>query len=161
RRCAVVCRNYHPDRTGMSDEAYLYRRELEDGTAKRVYVEPRKVDETRAAAADGRDLVLVDDAFSTWSLERDLDVVLLDARGPWGGGAVWPAGRLREPRRAVQRAQVVVVSRLAVGEDPAPYLAEARAYAPGASMAAGRHAVRDVVPWRPDQPPARSARVRV
>jgi len=160
-RCAVVCRNYRADRSGMSDEAYLYRQELEDGTTRRVFVGSRKVDQTAAAAAAGCELVLVDDGFSTWSLERDLDVVLLDARSLWGGGALLPAGRLREPRRALQRAHVVVVSRLAAGEDPAPYFEEVRAYAPAARLAAGRHAVREIVPWQRDQVPPATRRVRV
>jgi tetraacyldisaccharide 4'-kinase len=159
--CAVVCRNYRADRAGMSDEAYLYRQELEDGNTRRVYVGSRKVDQTAAAAAAGCELVLVDDGFSTWSLERDLDVVLLDARNLWGGGALLPAGRLREPRRALQRAQIVVVSRLARGEDPAPYFEEVRAYAPAACLAAGRHAVRDIVPWAPHQAAPATRRVRV
>lgn len=159
--CAVVCRNYRADRAGMSDEAYLYRQELEDGNTRRVYVGSRKVDQTAAAAAAGCELVLVDDGFSTWSLERDLDVVLLDARNLWGGGALLPAGRLREPRRALQRAQIVVVSRLARGEDPAPYFEEVRAYAPAACLAAGRHAVREIVPWALHQAAPVTRRVRV
>ncbi len=160
-RCAVVCRDYRPDSAGMSDEAYLYRQELADGAEERVFVGRRKVERAGAAAAAGFALVLVDDGFSTWSLERELDVVLLDARDLWGGGELLPAGRLREPRRALQRAAVVVVSRLAPGEDPAPLLAEVRAYAPAARLAAGRHALREVAPLFPSHPPPPTRRVRV
>ncbi len=160
-RCAVVCRDYRPDPAGMSDEAYLYRQELAGSGEDAVFVGPRKAERAAAAGKAGFALVLVDDGFSTWSLERDLDVVLLDARDLWGGGALLPSGRLREPRRALQRAEVVVVSRLAPGEDPAPLLAEVRAYAPAARLAAGRHALREVAPLFPAQLPPATRRVRV
>jgi len=160
-RCAVVCRDYHPDAAGMSDEAYLYRQELCGGGSEAVFVGRRKAERAAAAAAAGFALVLVDDGFSTWSLERDLDLVLLDARDLWGGGALLPAGRMREPRRALQRAEVVVISRLAPGEDPAPLLAEVRPYAPGAALATGRHALREVGPLFPAQAPTATRRVRV
>jgi len=160
-RCAVVCRNYRADRAGMSDEAYLYREALEGASGGRVFVGPSKRDLAAAAAAAGFATILVDDGFSTWSLERDLDVVLLDARDPWGGGALLPAGRLREPRRALQRAAVVIVTRLAPGEDPAPSLLAAAAAAPAALLAAGRHRVRDVVTLEGAPAPADGRRVRV
>jgi len=159
-RCAVACRDYRTDAAGWSDEGYLYRDALGDGTDGGVFV-GRKPDCAARAAAAGFELVLVDDGFSTWSLERDLDLVLLDARDPWGGGALLPAGRLREPRRALQRAEVVVVSRLAPGQDPAPLLAEAKEYAPAALHAAGRHAVRDVTPLESGAPATGTRRARV
>jgi tetraacyldisaccharide 4'-kinase len=158
-RCAVVCRDYRADSEGMSDEAYLYRELVGDGAT--VYVGRRKAERAAAAAAAGHPLVLVDDGFSTWSLERDLDLVLLDARDLWGGGALLPAGRLREPRRALQRAEAVVISRLAPGEDPARLLAEVREAAPAARLAAGRHAPRELAPVLPAHPPEPTRRVRV
>jgi tetraacyldisaccharide 4'-kinase len=99
----------------------------------------RKLAEARRAAAAGSTLVLVDDGFSHWALERDLDVVLLDRTDLWGGGRLLPAGRLREPLRALQRAQVIIVTRLEPGEDAAPLLAEVQRRAPAATLAAARH----------------------
>ncbi len=101
------CRRYRPGPQGEGDEERLFRAALGEG---RVYAGRRKRDLAAAAAADGVPLVLVDDGFSHWALDRDLDVVLLDALDPWGGGRLLPAGRLREPRRALQRAHVVVLS---------------------------------------------------
>lgn len=160
-QCAVVCRDYRADPTGMSDEAYLYREALEQDGATVVFVGRRKVERAAAAAAAGSTLTLVDDGFSTWSLERDLDLVLLDARNLWGGGALLPAGRLREPRRALQRAEVVVISRLAIRQDPAPLLAAARRVAPAALLAAGRHAPRAIEPLIAGGPVPPHCRVRV
>lgn len=138
RSAAVVARDYRRGPGGHGDEALLHARALGSG---RVFSGSSKVRCATAAAAAGHDLIVVDDGFSTWSLERDLDIVLLDAGDPWGGGALLPAGRLREPRRALQRAEVVVISRLPAGADPAPWLEEARRYAPAALLAAARHRV--------------------
>jgi tetraacyldisaccharide 4'-kinase len=135
---AVVARRYRPGPAGHGDEEQLYaaafgRERTFAGRSKRLLA--------RAAAAAGADLVLVDDGFSHWRLERDLDVLLLDRTDLWGGGRLLPAGRLREPLVALQRADIVVVSRLGPGEDAAPWLAEVRRRAPAALVAAARHVV--------------------
>ena len=138
---AVVARRYRPGPGGRGDEELLYRAAVGQ---ERVFAGRNKRLLARAAAAGGARLVLVDDGFSHWGLERDLDVVLLDRTDLWGGGRLLPAGRLREPVRAIQRAGVVVVTRLAATEDPEPLLAEVRGRAPAAWVAAARHAVAGV-----------------
>ena len=57
------------------------------------------------------DVLLLDDAFQHRRIERDLDVVLLDALNPFGGGRVFPAGFLREPLAGLARADVVLLNR--------------------------------------------------
>ncbi len=59
------------------------------------------------------DLFLLDDGFQHRRLERDLDIVLLDALNPLAGGAVFPLGRLREPVSAVSRAGALIIMRAA------------------------------------------------
>ncbi|MBI1799408.1 MAG: tetraacyldisaccharide 4'-kinase [Candidatus Eisenbacteria bacterium] len=134
----VVCRRYRPGPEGFGDEERLYQDALGPG---RVLAGRSKRERSLRAAADGAQLVLVDDGFSHWALLRDLDIVLLDALNPFDGGRLLPAGRLREPMRALQRAQVVVLSRLAPGQDPEPALSQAHRFAPAATLAAGRHAL--------------------
>jgi len=141
RGVAIVCRRYRPGPQGEGDEERLYRSGLEGIP---VYAGRGKLDLARTAAADGRSLVLVDDGFSHWRLERDLDIVLVDAQSAFEHEALVPAGRMREPWRALQRAQWVVLSRLARGEDPATRLSWLKRRAPAARFAAGRHAVRGV-----------------
>jgi tetraacyldisaccharide 4'-kinase len=51
------------------------------------------------------DLFLLDDAFSHLAVRRDLDLVALPAADPFGGGRLFPSGRLREPLAAMARAQ--------------------------------------------------------
>ena len=138
---AVVCRRYHPGPSGTGDEEMMYRAAVGE---TRTFAGTSKRDLATQAAAAGAKLVIVDDGFSHWALARDVDVVLLDASDLWGGERLLPAGRLREPRRALQRAHAVVVSRLSPGEDPAPWLERVRPYAPAALLAAGRHRVTGV-----------------
>ncbi len=54
---------------------------------------------------------ILDDGFQHLALRRDADIVLLDSTDPFGGGALLPAGRLREPRTALARAEIVVLTR--------------------------------------------------
>jgi tetraacyldisaccharide 4'-kinase len=59
----------------------------------------------------GTDVMLLDDGFQHVKLTRDFDVVLLDALNPFGGGEVFPAGRLREPVQGLARADAIVITR--------------------------------------------------
>ncbi|MDO5580348.1 MAG: tetraacyldisaccharide 4'-kinase [Planctomycetia bacterium] len=56
-------------------------------------------------------LLILDDAFQHRRIHRDLDLVLLDALNPFGYGHIFPRGLLREPLRALQRADAVLLSR--------------------------------------------------
>ena len=57
------------------------------------------------------DVFLLDDGFQHVRLARDLDIVLIDALDPFGGGAVFPLGRLREPVANLARAGAIVITR--------------------------------------------------
>lgn len=66
------------------------------------------------------DVFILDDGFQHLRLKRDLDILLLDARRPLAGGRTLPAGFLREPAGAVQRADLIVYTRCAPGLAPEP-----------------------------------------
>jgi tetraacyldisaccharide 4'-kinase len=57
------------------------------------------------------DVFVLDDGFQHLRLARDLDIVVGDATDPFGGYALPPLGRLREPVAALRRADAVVVTR--------------------------------------------------
>jgi len=61
-----------------------------------------------AAARLGAEVIVVDDAYQTFSMPRHVDVLLLDARRPLANGRLLPAGRLREPASAIARADAIV-----------------------------------------------------
>ena len=60
----------------------------------------------------GAQVLVLDDGFQHRRLERDLDVVLLDASEPFGFDRLLPRGTLREPVEGLRRASVVVLSRV-------------------------------------------------
>ncbi len=59
----------------------------------------------------GVEWFVLDDGFQHLRLARDADIVLIDATDPFGGGFLLPAGRLREPKSSLSRADIVVVTR--------------------------------------------------
>ncbi len=54
---------------------------------------------------------LLDDGYQHLGLDRDLDLVLIDASDPVGGARMVPFGRLREPLTSLRRADAVIVTR--------------------------------------------------
>ena len=135
----VVCRRYRPGPLGYGDEERMYQLALGESAVIAGPVKWRMAERAALEAA----LVLVDDGFSHWRLERDVDLVLVDASDPWGGGRMLPAGRLREPRRALQRAEAVVLTRLpeAPRHSNPDLIEEVRRAAPAARLAGARHRV--------------------
>ena len=59
------------------------------------------------------DVILLDDAFQHRRLKRDLDIVLLDDRAPFGNSFMLPRGPLRESVHALKRAHAIVLTRCA------------------------------------------------
>ncbi len=80
------------------------------------------------------DLFLLDDGFQHRRLERDLDIVLLDALKPFAGGAVFPLGLLRETPAALARADVLVIMRAASERNYTGLVQQLRAINPGAPI---------------------------
>ncbi len=56
-------------------------------------------------------VLILDDGFQHLRLARNLDIVLVDALNPFGGGRVFPLGRLREPMEGFARADMIVITR--------------------------------------------------
>ncbi|GHS96402.1 tetraacyldisaccharide 4'-kinase [Planctomycetales bacterium] len=108
RTPALLLRGYGADAPEQADEALLYRRLI---PALKIYAQKDRVASAAAAVADGADILVLDDGFQHQRLLRDVDIVLLDATCPWGGGLPLPAGLLREFPAALARADLVVLTR--------------------------------------------------
>ncbi|MFA5181696.1 MAG: tetraacyldisaccharide 4'-kinase [Syntrophales bacterium] len=64
----------------------------------------------------GADVLVLDDAFQHRRLFRDVNIVLLDGDRPFGNGRLLPAGPLREPPSALNRADIIVETVILRGE---------------------------------------------
>ncbi len=60
---------------------------------------------------------ILDDGFQHLALARDLDLLVIDASNPWGGGRLLPSGRLREPLSGLARADAIVITRSELAAD--------------------------------------------
>lgn len=98
---AVVARGYG------ADELALHRRWSPDVP---VIAAPRRIEGVRRAAAEGAEIVVLDDGFQHRALRRDLDLVLVSAEQP-APVHLLPRGPYREDLRSLRRAGRVLVTR--------------------------------------------------
>lgn len=107
-RAAILSRGYG-QAAGLNDEGRVLEANLPDVPhlqgRDRVALARVAVGELESQA------LILDDGFQHRRLHRDLDIVLLDALDPFGGGRTFPRGLLREPAGSLRRAGVVVLSR--------------------------------------------------
>lgn len=113
RRPGILSRGYGPKAADgvLSDEGAVLRRSLGDEVPQIEDANRYRGGMRLLAEHPEVDVVLLDDGFQHWQLERDLDLVLLDALRPFGYGHLLPRGLLREPLSALGRAGVVVLTR--------------------------------------------------
>lgn len=80
-------------------------------------------DADRAAAGKwarqefGTEIFVLDDGFQHLRLARDLELLVIDATDPWGGGSLLPSGRLRESPSGAARADCIIVTRADCTQD--------------------------------------------
>jgi len=99
-----------------SDEIVVLRSHL--GDQAQIGVGANRYREGRRFEAQGIEWFVLEDGFQHLQLARDADIVLIDASAPFDSGRLLPAGRLREPRSALARADILVITR----SDAAPAL---------------------------------------
>ncbi|HEY6046846.1 MAG TPA: tetraacyldisaccharide 4'-kinase [Pyrinomonadaceae bacterium] len=127
RRVCILTRGYGRENPGrrvvVSDGNQILAGVTETGDEPLMLAEQLKgkaaviCDADRVAAARfaeeelASDVFILDDGFQNLRIARDVNVVTIDATNPWGSKHVLPAGILREPLRALGRADCVVVTR--------------------------------------------------
>jgi tetraacyldisaccharide 4'-kinase len=92
----------------------------------------------KAVARFRPDVILLDDAYQHVRLRRDLNILMMDAKYPFGNGYLLPRGRLREPAGSFRRADAVILTH-ADQADAQDYSALARQVGPKPVFAC-RHA---------------------
>jgi tetraacyldisaccharide 4'-kinase len=139
-RVAILSRGYGAGVDGRNDEA----KELEYLLPDVPHLQsPDRLASAKIAIEElDMQVLLLDDGFQHRHLARDLEIVLLDAREPFGFGHLLPRGLLREPLRSLKRADIVVATR--TDQVPPQRLAEIRSrvqrYNPKSGWVESRHA---------------------
>ncbi len=59
----------------------------------------------------GSQAFVLDDGFQHLRIDRDVNIVTIDATNPWGDGSLLPHGRLREEPDGLSRADCIVITR--------------------------------------------------
>ncbi len=112
KRVGILTRGYRgtagPE-GATSDEVQLMRARLGEQAA--IGVGADRYERGAELAAKGVDWFVLDDGFQHLKLARDVNIVLIDAMNPFGGGRLLPSGFMREPKSALKRADIVVITR--------------------------------------------------
>jgi len=153
RRVAILLRGYGGAAPGplvVSDGHQIRRswRDVGDEAvllAQSVAAVPVIVGGDRVAAGEVAlrefrpETLLLDDGFQHRRLHRDLDLVLLDATDPFGGGRLLPRGRLREPMAGLGRADAILITRADQAGRSDELIRSIGRLAPGRPIALSRH----------------------
>ncbi len=148
RQAGQLCVDGAPvaQQNGLADEPQLLAMHL-NGVP--VVVGARREHTGRYACASlGADVLLLDDGFQHRQLYRDCDVVLVQARMPLGGWPLFPRGPMREPLSALQRAQIMIITKVDQSLEVSAALQERlKAINPEAVIATAMHEPVDL--WDP------------
>jgi tetraacyldisaccharide 4'-kinase len=110
RRVTIVSdgENVLADQAISGDEPLMLARQL---SGVPVLCSTKRVKAGKAAIEKfDCNVLILDDGFQHRYLARDLDVVMLDSRDPYGSDRVFPRGKMREKAEALARAHVLVLS---------------------------------------------------
>jgi len=91
------------------DEPYLLSKNLPDVS---IIVGKNRINSGKYAIERfATEVVVLDDGFQYWSLNRDIDIVTIDCLDPYGNGYLIPRGSLREPVSHLSRADIFLLTR--------------------------------------------------
>ncbi len=102
KRPAILTRGYG------RDESIMLKDELAEVP---VFVGQDRVRNARLAASKGAGIVILDDGFQHRRIARGVNILLLEAKNPFGNGFLFPRGVLREPVSSIKRADLIVLTK--------------------------------------------------
>lgn len=151
-KVAILTRGYRRQviqRTGdpeisfeaMGDEPFMLQQKLQDVPV--VVDENRIRGCARAKKEFGADTVVLDDGFQQWRIKKDLEIVTIDARNPFGNRHMLPRGILREPLSSLKRADIFILTKTNLCTELSKLTSELSALNPKASLFFAEHRARD------------------
>jgi tetraacyldisaccharide 4'-kinase len=93
----------------------------------------------------GATALVLDDGFQHRTLAKDLEILVVQGRAPWGNARVFPRGMLREPLSALARAHAVIATNPSDADAVATVAATVRRFNREAAMLAARYRVEDAI----------------
>ena len=114
----ILTRGYMAAENGRSDEAEMMSECLPEVPVM-VNID-RILAIKEAKERHMPDVFILDDGFQHWRLQRDFDIVAIDATNPFGNGHVLPRGLLREPLHALKRADLFILTKTDLGAANVP-----------------------------------------
>ncbi len=106
----VLFDNPDADWRSAGDEPFMMSRVLSQYKVP-VVISPNRADgATEALRRFKSQLILLDDGFQHHQLNRDANIILIDAKNPFDNKQLLPYGILREPMTALKRAALVVLT---------------------------------------------------
>ena len=106
----VLFDNPQADWRLAGDEPFMMSRVLSQYKVP-IVISPNRTEAAQEALRRFKSqLILLDDGLQHHKLERDANIILVDAKNPFGNGGLLPYGILREPLDAFKRAALVVLT---------------------------------------------------
>ncbi len=96
--------------TEAGDEAYLLAKSLPGVPV--VIGRNRSITGEYAVKNLNAEVIILDDAYQHWQLDRDLDIVLIDTLNVFGNNFLLPRGTLREPLANLKRANAFLLTKV-------------------------------------------------
>jgi tetraacyldisaccharide 4'-kinase len=109
----------------VGDEALLLAKRV---PGVPIFVGKNRVQSGKMAEKEMCTCLLLDDGMQHRALLRDVEIVVIDAKNPFGYGYLLPRGLLREPLSALTRADLVVLNRVDQAENIPEIEAQIRNY---------------------------------
>ena len=91
----------------LPDEAMIFLQRVKNPS---IFIGKKKHLSIKKTSALNFDIVLIDDGFQTRELKKDLEIVILNAKNPFGNNNFLPRGYLREAPKSLKRADFIVVN---------------------------------------------------
>ncbi len=132
-KIAVLSRGYgSPKDRQQADEVQWLMQKL-DGIL--VFADPDRVASAKKAEKQGCQFLILDDGFQHRRLNRQLDIITIDATDPFGNGRLIPAGKLREPLQSLKRASRIILTKTDLVSD--------------GKLSQIKEKIQKIIPWTP------------
>ncbi|MDD4954332.1 MAG: tetraacyldisaccharide 4'-kinase [Candidatus Omnitrophica bacterium] len=139
-KVAILSRGYKKSGTGqgaMGDEPCMLSRKLPDIP---VLVDTDRVRSANSAIRDyAADTVILDDGLQQWRIRKDLEIVTIDSRNPFGNRRLIPRGILRQPLSSLRCADIFVLTKTNLAANTDSIKEELRGLNPRAAIIESGH----------------------